>query len=149
MRGLFYQANFCAECGNRLDRRRRWAASYFCAFCAARRRGRYLAPLVLILCGLALGLALSGGRRQTALDRLTTLGSAARESVSAQDATVRRTPARRAEPEQHAICGARTRRGTPCQHRTTAGERCAQHRGRPSMLAETGPNPAPARSPTP
>jgi hypothetical protein len=33
------------------------------------------------------------------------------------------------------ICGARTKKGTPCHRRVhTAGERCFQHKGMPSML---------------
>jgi hypothetical protein len=32
------------------------------------------------------------------------------------------------------ICGARTKKGTPCQRRVRAPGRCWQHRGRPAML---------------
>jgi hypothetical protein len=33
------------------------------------------------------------------------------------------------------ICGARTRKGTPCRRRVhAAGERCFQHKGMPAML---------------
>jgi hypothetical protein len=32
-------------------------------------------------------------------------------------------------------CGARTLKGTPCKRRVPEGERCAQHKGRPSILA--------------
>jgi len=34
------------------------------------------------------------------------------------------------------ICGARTRKGTPCRRRVhTAGERCYQHEGMPAMVS--------------
>jgi hypothetical protein len=32
------------------------------------------------------------------------------------------------------ICGARTKKGTPCQRRVRGPERCWQHRGKPAML---------------
>jgi hypothetical protein len=33
------------------------------------------------------------------------------------------------------ICGARTKKGTPCRHRVhAAGDRCSQHKGLPAML---------------
>jgi len=137
MRRLFYQANFCAECGNRFEKKRWWKHRYLCADCARQMgRRRYFAPVFFTICGLALGLAFSSGRRQTAIDRITLLGAAASPAVSAQDATTKLKTNRHAEPEQYSICGARTKRGTPCKHRTPPGQRCAQHRGQPSMIAE-------------
>jgi len=38
------------------------------------------------------------------------------------------------ENERVYICGARTKKGTPCQRRVRSLERCWQHRGRPAML---------------
>jgi hypothetical protein len=144
MRALFYQANFCAECGNRLGGRRWWQHGCFCADCEARRGNRrYLLPVAFAVCGLVIGLGL-GSRRETALDRMTLLGSAAPPSVSAEDAAVKLRPAR---VEQMATCGARTRRGAPCRHRTPAGQRCAQHRGQPSMLAGADGTASPSAAP--
>jgi len=41
-----------------------------------------------------------------------------------------------ASNEEGYICGARTRKGTPCQRRVHAlGERCFQHKGLPAMVA--------------
>jgi len=133
MRLPCYRANFCAECGNRLEAWRWWEFGCFCAECAA-RRGRGRRPLLLAFAlGLALGLWHGRRPRETALDRLAPLGSPA---VSASDATARLKPT--PAPAASATCGARTLRGTPCRHRTPPGERCAQHQGRPSML-EGGP----------
>ena len=39
-----------------------------------------------------------------------------------------------AEPEVVTICGAMTKKGTPCQRRVRGGGRCYQHRGEPAML---------------
>jgi hypothetical protein len=34
------------------------------------------------------------------------------------------------------LCGARTKKGTPCRRRVhTAGERCYQHKGMPAMVS--------------
>jgi hypothetical protein len=36
------------------------------------------------------------------------------------------------------ICGARTKKGTPCHRRVhVAGERCFQHKGMPSLVPES------------
>jgi hypothetical protein len=140
MRGWFYQANFCAECGNRRTRRRWWQHSYLCADCAARvGRRRYLVPTICALCGLIVGLALNSRRQETALERITLPGLAASPVVSALDATAHLKPARLPEAEQYTICGARTKKGTPCRRRTRPGQRCAQHQGRLSMLPEPAP----------
>jgi hypothetical protein len=32
------------------------------------------------------------------------------------------------------VCGARTKKGTPCQRRVRGPERCWQHRGKPAIL---------------
>jgi hypothetical protein len=134
-----YRANFCAACGNRLGEWRWWELGCFCAVCAA-RRGR-LRPtwLLALTLGGALGLWLGHRPRETALDRLAPLGSPAPPPVSAHDATAQAKPPRPRAPITFATCGARTRRGTPCRHRTAPGERCAQHRGQPSMLEPDSP----------
>jgi hypothetical protein len=55
-----------------------------------------------------------------------------RESDSAnQNAAALNHPA----DERVYICGARTKKGTPCQRRVhAAGDRCFQHKGMPAIL---------------
>ncbi len=152
MRVWSYQANFCAECGNRREVGRWWQHRYFCAECAARqgqRRYFYFALLACATSSLLLGWTLGNIRRETTLARLAPLVSATSSSpatVSAQDATVqlKSTPVMRSEV--YVICGARTKRGTPCKHRVPPGQRCAQHKGQPSIdpaaISQSGGKPS-------
>ena len=140
MQSLFYQANFCAECGNPMTPRRWWQHRYLCDECAARLKRRGNAVVLMLLCGAA------------------TIGAFAWRGWSAHDSTAAKLPAAsafdaaaqlkppRAETETRVLCGARTLRGTPCRHLVRPGERCAQHRGRPSLL-DSAKTPAPAPTP--
>lgn len=138
MSRIIYQSKFCAECGNRLARRSWWKHGYFCDHCTGRLgRRRYWWATSLVLCGLLGGLTLSTRRQETALDRITSLNTITAPVVSAQDATALLKPAPLApSPSQESfICGARTKKGTPCKRRVRqAGLRCAQHQGKPSLL---------------
>lgn len=139
MAGLFYQAQFCAECGNALDARRSLWPRYFCADCAARlERHRYVKPLGALLLGAVVAL-FTFASRQTAT-QINPSAAISSASVSALDATARQKLALDApEPAVRVLCGARTRKGTPCRHRVLPGQRCAQHRGQPSMLKQDVP----------
>jgi hypothetical protein len=134
---IFYRASFCAECGNRFARRRWQFPACFCRQCAHRvLPSRYTLLLgfaaACILSGFALGVRL----RDNPPERLTIVGSpviAPTPLVSALDARGEmRAPVE--ANVAYAICGARTKRGTPCRHRVLEGQRCAQHQGLPSMI---------------
>ncbi len=137
---IFYQSNFCPECGNESSPRRWWQHRYFCAPCGDKlgRKWDWL-PLAFAVCGLALGTMFNYGRRETVRDvtvlQPTALNAAAFPLVSAQDATAQLKPE---EFKTSAItyqCGARTQRGRACKHRVaTAGQRCFQHQGQRSIL---------------
>lgn len=132
MKLYFYQANFCAECGNEMKPRASWGPRYFCDECS-----RQMAPThpVKWLLAVVLGTTLL----VSALHRSDSVSPVATNaSVSATDATARREPILPSvipspAPER-TTCGARTKKGTPCKHSTAPGERCAQHRGMASML---------------
>ena len=155
-----YQPNFCGECGERISRadRRPWASRRFCTRCARRfRRGRVLKPLALA-CVLVAGGFLWGragrpspptlaGRSALSLAPTTDAGG-----VRPRDGTLAEPGAggaragnaygpdgsggeRPTEPgEVVSICGARTKKGTPCQRRVRGEGRCWQHRGKSAML---------------
>lgn len=140
-----YQANFCAECGVALEAEAVWAAwpwqaRYFCYVCAAeRRRARRLKPAAVLLVGAASALLAFN----SSFTSHNTTGQRAPQpsapTVSAQDATAQQRVAlpasgRSATGEVRVLCGARTKKGTPCRHLVPPGQRCAQHRGRPSLL---------------
>ena len=148
-----HQNNFCAECGERLARRgwRGLMRGRLCADCA-RRRG-WLAkarPLVMLaitaVSSFALGRYLRPAVPPLVIERAANSPLADRP-VNLNDsgrATTRKAP----DPNQNAaaltipaadeavyICGARTKKGTPCHRRVhVAGERCFQHKGLPSLL---------------
>ena len=133
---LFYQSNFCPECGNRHEPEatpRRWLQHrYFCQNCAAQLRHRWdWIPIALALGGLTLGMLLYFGRRPVIVQQVTAQSSAlSLAPVSAQDATAQLKPIPFTQPTTSYRCGARTQRGTACKHRVAAeGMRCFQHQG--------------------
>ena len=126
MISLFYRTNFCAECGNEQDARKTWwSHPYLCRDCA-RRIGAYKRILPFIAVFVILAIAAIGWR------------SSSGPEVSAVNTIVNSSPnSKKIEEAPKPVkvqCGARTRKGTPCKHLALPGERCAQHKGQPSML---------------
>src|SRR5262245_25422691 len=112
MPNLFYQANFCAECGNSLDQRERRRPRYFCDDCAARinRRG-YLTPLSLLVALVFISLTFRERAPTARLDQSQLFIPPA--AVSAHDATAGKVLQLKSKTEDRFLCGARTRKGTP------------------------------------
>jgi hypothetical protein len=134
MRSPFYQANFCAECGNSLEPRPGFKTRYFCKDCSVRlKQRRLVTPLagLLLLSSLAV-FAFSYRKSGAPAQQLNSSASA--PAVLAQDSIVNSRSKPQSEASSRVLCGARTRRGTPCRHRVLPGQRCAQHRGMPSLL---------------
>jgi hypothetical protein len=152
-----YRPNFCAECGERIVRLRWrvWTSRRFCAACDGRfRKGRVLWPI--ILCVALTGLGFFAGRAMRhappplVIERgapnsppLPAQTPAAGRQIGANaenanarvygaDGTERERPTEAAELVS--ICGARTKKGTPCSRRVRGTGRCWQHRGRAAML---------------
>lgn len=137
---IFYQSNFCPECGNEAAPRRWWQHRYFCALCGDKlgRKWDWL-PLAFAICGLALGTTFNYGRREiireVAVNQPAPLSAAALPLVSAQDATAQLKPAEFTAPTVSYQCGARTQKGRACKHRVAVqGQRCFQHQGQRSIL---------------
>ena len=142
-----YKPNFCCECGERVLRPRWhvWTSRRFCAACGRRfrraglRRSLLLAS-ALFLPGFLLGhllrppappLVLERGA-QTIAPLPPTPPKAAPQPAYGPDGTANERPT---EPDEVVyICGARTKKGTPCQRRVRGPGRCWQHRGKPAML---------------
>ncbi|MDQ3755843.1 MAG: hypothetical protein M3371_14060 [Acidobacteriota bacterium] len=149
-----YQPNFCAECGAQVvrERRRVWDSRRFCAACAGRfRRARLLWPL--LACAALLGIGFAAGRAvrpaapplviargdaqdaaRTFVQQSATGGAAAQRAANfgAGNLTAQEPPT---EPDEVvSICGARTKKGTPCSRRVRGTGRCWQHRGKRAML---------------
>ena len=141
-------SNFCANCGARLTSKG-WRASLRgarCPDCATRLGHKAMKPIVLVAL-LAIG-AFAFGRylRQppppliihraansplsdtpTTFDELTIAkATASNSNVSAAGLTT---------DDAVYICGARTKKGTPCRRRVhAAGDRCFQHKGMAAMV---------------
>ena len=140
------KANFCAECGDRLPRTgwRAWLRARLCAPCA-HRLGTFAAFRGLLFIILIAAAAFGFGRYlrpappPLIIQRLANsplpdnpvelqeTGNLPRENANTKPSS---------PPDENGyMCGARTRKGTPCRRRVhAAGERCFQHKGLPAML---------------
>ena len=149
-----YRPNFCCECGERVARARWrvWTSRRFCAPCARRfRRGRLGAALVAACAlfgpGFLVG-RLTGPTRPPLVVERGGAGLAPPPAAAAGPARAGADPKpapaygpdgttneRPTDPEEVVyICGARTKKGTPCQRRVRGPGRCWQHRGKPAIL---------------
>ena len=148
-----YKPNFCAECGEQVVRARWyfWTSRRFCDDCGRRlRKSRVARPViasaVLLSLGFAAGriarpapppLILTQGQASglPSTDKSSerrTNGSSKSESSYGADGTTTERPT---DPtEVVSICGARTKKGTPCSRRVRGTGRCWQHKGMPAML---------------
>ncbi|MGE0128851.1 MAG: hypothetical protein AB7U82_12295 [Blastocatellales bacterium] len=134
MKIIFYQANFCAECGNAMKPRFSWGPRYFCEECEAQMgRHSYFKPAAgLLLCATLAVFALN--RTDAPNPNGQSNASAAASSVTARDTMTSRKPEPEPETIERVLCGARTKKGTPCKRLVSPGRRCAQHRGMASLL---------------
>jgi hypothetical protein len=136
-----YKPNFCCECGERVVRPR----GRFCRACAPRFRraglGRsLLLASLLFLPGFLFGRWLRPPSPPLVLERGTpgplplapAPATSKPQPAYGPDGTASERPTDPAEAVY--ICGARTKKGTPCQRRVRGPERCWQHRGKPAML---------------
>ena len=134
MKIIFYQANFCAECGNAMKPRFSLGPRYFCAECEAQmgRRNYFKTVAGLLLCATLAVFALNRTQPPNPNGR-----SNDDSPVSARDTVTTRKPEPGPETVERVPCGARTKKGTPCKRLVSPGQRCAQHRGMPSVLETT------------
>ena len=159
-----YRPNFCADCGERVlrERWRAWTSRRFCPACEKRFGRAWLRPV--IACCLLAFAAFAAGRlmrpapppltiehRELPMPALLAQRShpdgvaPPQHGPPSQPATQSQTPTqhgpdgtaveRPTDPfEVVSICGARTKKGTPCSRRVRGTGRCWQHRGKPAML---------------
>ncbi|HEX7315442.1 MAG TPA: TraR/DksA C4-type zinc finger protein [Pyrinomonadaceae bacterium] len=142
-----YKPNFCCECGEAVARARvRLRASRrFCRACAPRfRRAGLKRALLLASLLFVPGFLLGRLSRPTPTPLVLESGARAVAPLMPAQAQTSPRPAygpdgtageRPTEPEESVyVCGARTKKGTPCQRRVRGPGRCWQHRGKPAML---------------
>jgi hypothetical protein len=122
----------------------RETGEYFCDECEAQmgRRTFFKSVAGLLLCATLAAFALN--RALSPSPNIPSNGVASTPIVSARDTVTTPKPELKPELAERALCGARTRKGTPCKRLTPPGQRCAQHRGMKSLLEKTPGTPAPA-----
>ena len=139
-----YQPNFCCECGNKLIRLRWhfWTSRQFCNDCARRFRKERFVPLLIIFLALIGAGYLLGRTRQPVSPPLiierrsdSPLNNSQSGSSTASAPSALTSAVNTIEADIY-ICGARTKKGTPCSRRVHGPVRCWQHKGMPAMLPQ-------------
>ncbi len=141
------RTNFCANCGARLVRRGwfAWSNGGRCSDCTNRLGRAGVKPLALV--SVVAIAAFAFGRYLRPAPPPLIIHRAANSPLSDLPVNYQAFPETNASPanastsEANAaddivyICGARTKKGTPCRRRVhVAGERCYQHKGMPAMV---------------
>jgi hypothetical protein len=149
-----YKPNFCAECGTKLLRLR-WhlgTSRKFCNDCARRLRKARLAQLLLAALGLV-SVGYVAGRVRRPVPPPLIIERRSDSPLNDKEEPGRSTPrppttesgvnsteAKNSSPasveEVVYLCGARTKKGTPCSRRVHGPVRCWQHKGMPAMLPQ-------------
>ena len=125
-----YRPNFCSACGAKIIRLRWyfWTSRKFCDACKGQFRKEHLVqPILLIVVVLLVGVLL-GRSMQRQPTPLVIQRVASSPNNNPQPAS------QTAPVDDVYICGARTKKGTPCSRRVHGPVRCWQHKGKPAML---------------
>jgi hypothetical protein len=136
-----YRRNFCSECGTKIVRLHwhPWTSRRFCDDCArGLRKERFQTPL--IAAGLLTGIGLFTGRAMRPAPPPLIIQRSADSPLlkseserSGQDASAN---SQVVVEEAVYICGARTKKGTPCSRRVQQPGRCWQHKGMKAILPD-------------
>ena len=140
-----YTPNFCSECGAKLLRLRWhiWTSRRFCSKCARRLWKERLVPALMVTIVL-LGSGYVTGRIQRPVPPPLTIERRSDSPLNDNDSVdtssrqlpteSRQTEASTSLEEPVYLCGARTKKGTPCSRRVHAPVRCWQHKGMVSII---------------
>jgi len=154
-----YQPNFCAECAAKIIRLRwrPWTNRKFCERCSPRFAKEQIIHVAipgaaLFLVGLAVGhaarppvpplliernqaspLSLASNSQNLPATMLTTKTATGESGANAGVGDPSNSQSALMEVY---MCGARTKKGTPCTRRVHGPVRCWQHKGMPAMLAQ-------------
>lgn len=140
-----YRPNFCSECGTKIVRLHwhPWTSRRFCDSCARRlRRERLKPPLILGVLfwslGFVTGRALRPAPPPLIIQRSANSPLWKTDNVGGANdaASGNATSTALLLEEAVYICGARTKKGTPCSRRVHQPTRCWQHKGMKAMLTE-------------
>jgi hypothetical protein len=138
-----YKPNFCSECGAKLLRLRWhfWTSRRFCSDCAHRLRKARFGPALISMIGL-FGAGYGAGfvRRPVTppliIERRS--DSPLSDTATSESGTNRNTTTDSPASVEEVVylCGARTKKGTPCSRRVHGPVRCWQHKGMAAMLPQ-------------
>ena len=147
-----YKPNFCAECGAKLLRLRwhLWTSRRFCNDCAHRlRKTRFIpvsfAALTLVSAGYFAGQARRPAPPPLIIERRSDSPLNDKEPGRSLRTATTESGVNSTEPQNSSppaveevvyLCGARTKKGTPCSRRVHGPVRCWQHKGMPAMLPQ-------------
>ena len=139
-----YKPNFCAECGTKLLRLHwyLWTSRKFCSECARRLRKERFGPwLLAVVTLMATGYVAGRAGREpppplTIIRRADSPLTAPEDPGPSRQTTLGSNPGVAEVEEDVYMCGARTKKGTPCSRRMHGPVRCWQHKGMPAMLPQ-------------
>jgi hypothetical protein len=132
-----YRPNFCCNCGSSIIRLKwhAWTSRSFCDSCSktllvARVRAAILMVLVLFALGFFIGRFRRSAPPPLVIERRAESASSGESKASG--------PAQAVDLNSQVVymCGARTRKGTPCSRRVHGPVRCWQHKGMRPMLPQ-------------
>lgn len=132
-----YRPNFCCECGHKIVRLRWfvWTSRSFCDKCSRGfARSHWLRPSLSLLVFVMFGVLVGRGCRRVPPPLIIErpVNAPAQINAPAQNSTV---PVPTANDEVY-LCGARTKKGSPCSRRVHGPVRCWQHKGLRAMLPQ-------------
>jgi len=148
-----YRPNFCAECGAAVVRLKWqvWTSRRFCDACAKQlRKQRIRLPIITVVALFIVGfiagrigrpspppLIIERNRNSPLPDAdSSNLINNVSTRTSGPGATNQTSNSNFQVDEAVYICGARTKKGTPCSRRVHGPVRCWQHKGSKAMLPE-------------
>ncbi|HJT65710.1 MAG TPA: hypothetical protein VJ749_04610 [Pyrinomonadaceae bacterium] len=145
-----YRPNFCCECGQKIVRLRWfiWTSRKFCDKCFRKfAKSHWLRPTLSLSALLLFAVLLGRGCRRAPAPLVIERPAPAQKSATINNSATPGGPTAVGQATTSAapptittddvyICGARTRKGTPCSRRVHGPVRCWQHKGASAMLPQ-------------
>jgi len=141
-----YRPNFCCECGHKIVRLRWfvWTSRKFCDKCFRKfAKSQWLRPMLSLCALLVFGVLLGRGCRRAPPPLIIERPAPGQKSATTNSSATPSGPTAVGQSTTSGaptptddvyICGARTKKGTPCSRRVHGPVRCWQHKGLPAML---------------
>ena len=139
-----YKPNFCAQCGLKVLRLKYhvWTSRKFCDDCARALRKERFVPWVITVFLIASVGYFTGRARTPAAPPLTIIRRADSPLTGPEDpGPIKSTGSDKRSTtvstgQEVYLCGAETKKGTPCSRRVHGPVRCWQHKGARAMMSQ-------------